>query len=214
MQKSRSVGRDWTLGDGEVAHEQAPRRFFIPALEVRSALSVGDVVRLLFQYTGEDERGPDAERMWVEIIDRTGEEYIGTLTNQPQVIQDLVRGDSIQFAARHVIAVLSDGPDPYEKLVAFVNRRLLEDDALEPGFVVHEPEDRELHPSADGRQPSGWQLLVGDEIDAELEDPQNVLTPNLGWLLERYPVFGALVKSGASDGSWFLSADGQRYQPG
>jgi hypothetical protein len=148
--------------------------------------------------------------MWVQTTDLVDDGYVGVLTNQPQFIQDLSRGDSIQFSPRHVIAVLSDEPSAYEKLVAFVNRRLLEDDDLEPGFVVHEPAGSELNLRSDGRLPSGWQLLVGDETEAELEDPQNVRAPNLGWLLERCPVFGALVDSGASDGSWLPSTDGSQ----
>jgi hypothetical protein len=35
-------------------------------------------------------------------------------------------------------------------LVAFVNKRLLEDDELEPGLVVHDPADLQRPPGATG----------------------------------------------------------------
>ena len=84
----------------------------------------------------------------------------------------------------------------YDGLRAYVNRRLIEDDALEPGWAIHYPADEALPARADGSRASGWQLLVGDEDAADLQ------APHLSWLMDRYPGFGELVRSGARDGWW------------
>jgi hypothetical protein len=151
--------------------------------------------------------------MWVKITEIQPTGYIGVLGNRPSAIKDLAAGDLVAFEPRHVISINDESWDRYANQVAFVNRRLLENDDLEPGFVAHEPADLELKPRSDGARASGWQLLVGDETEAELADVESVRAPNLGWLMERYPTFGKLVLSGASAGSWHLSADHTRYEP-
>jgi hypothetical protein len=149
--------------------------------------------------------------MWVKITAMQPTGYIGVLGNRPSAIQDLAAGDLIAFEPRHVISI--ESWDRYANQVAFVSRRLLENDELEPGFVAHEPADLGLKPRSDGARASGWQLLVGDETEAELADVDNVRAPDLGWLMERYPTFGKLVLSGAFASSWRLSADQTRYEP-
>lgn len=213
MQQPRSHGIDWKLGDGEERHRESPRSFFIPPLRVRDSLKREDVVRLLFVLTRRDADGPNAERMWVKVSEVNSTGYVGILGNSPSAIQDLGPGELIAFEPRHVISVLDETWDKYANLTAFVNRRLLENDQLEPHLVVHDPADLQLSSRHDGTRPSGWQLLVGDETEAELSDVANVRTPNLGWLMERYPAFAKLVLSGASDGSWCLSEDQARYEP-
>jgi hypothetical protein len=209
--QARSEGDDWRLADGEARHRDHPRRFFIPPRDVREALTPGDVVRLLFVVNRPRPDGPDAERMWLKVIETGPRGYVGELGNRPLAIGDLAAGDLIAFEPRHVIAVRDASWDRYAELTAFVSRRLLEDDGLEPRFVVHDPDDAELPPHSDGTRASGWQLLVGDETDEELSEPANVRVPNLGWLMERYPPFAALVMSGAVDGAWCLSRAGSAY---
>ena len=69
-----------------------------------------------------------------------------------------------------------------------------------------------LTPTSHGERASGWQLLVGDETDTELEDADSGLVPNLAWLMERYPAFAELVFSGAQDGEWELDRTTRRYR--
>jgi hypothetical protein len=208
--ETRSGGRDWELGNGEDRHRANPRRFFVPDLRVRESLKRGDVVRLLFDLIQPAPDQPGAERMWVMVDEVCDTTYVGILGNQPAAISDLARGDRIRFEPRHVIAVQDATWDRYASLTAFVSRRLIEDDELEPSVAFHDPADEKLAPRSDGTRASGWQLLVGDESDDELSDVANVVTPNLGWLMERYPLFGRLVSSEARGGSWRLAEDGYR----
>jgi hypothetical protein len=206
----RSEGLDWYLGNAEDEHAANPRSFFIPALDERSSRKPGDLVKLLFYLRNPAPSGPRAERMWLEVSARDEDGYVGLLTNRPTAIKDLSSGDEVAFRSEHVIAIQDPKWAPYENLRAFANRRLIEDDSLEPGYVVYDPSDLNLKPTSNGERASGWQLLVGQETDDELNDPKHVIAPNLAWLMERYPAFADLVFSGASSGRWVL--DHGRYR--
>jgi Uncharacterized protein conserved in bacteria (DUF2314) len=212
MAEPRRRGEDWELDDGEELHRQHPRRFFIPSRQARGSLQVDDVARLRFVLTARGPDQPQAERMWVQVTSVNDGGYTGILDCNPTAIRDLEAGDTVFFEPRHVIAILDEAYERDAEFVAFVNQRLVEDDRLEPGLVIHDPADLAMPPRGDGSRPSGWQLLVGDETDEELSDPAGVLTPNLMWLMDRYPPFGTLVRSGASDGTWRLSDDGAIYE--
>jgi integrase len=161
------------------------RSFFIPSREERESLDVGALVRLFFFLEEPAEDQPRAERMWLEVTHRTADGYVGLLTNHPRAIRDLALGDAVAFGPEHVIAVNDPRWAAYQQLLAFVSRRLLEDDRLLPGYVCHDPSDEQRPPKSDGSRASGWQLLVGDETDAELDDVANCRTPNLAWIMER-----------------------------
>jgi len=213
MRDPRPSGTDWFLGDAEEQHAANPRSFFIPGRRERESLQTGDDARLLFFLADPDPKQPRAERMWVEVTDVAGRQYIGRLNNQPLEIRDLAAGELVRFGPEHVIAVNDPRWAPYEGKRIFVSRRLLEDDRLEPGFAFHDPSDEHAPPMADGTQVSGWQLVVGDETEAELNDASNLRTPNLAWVMERYPAFGELVFSGAGAGEWQLDRASGRYVP-
>ena len=208
----RPEGLDWYLGNAEEEHAANPRSFFIPSRKERSSRNPGDLVRLLFFIRNPSQRGPRAERMWLEVSARDGDGYVGLLTNQPIAIKDLSGGDEVAFRSEHIIAIQDPKWTPYEDLLAFANRRLVDDDSLEPGYVVHDRSDMNFEPTAYGERASGWQLLVGDETDTELEDADSGLVPNLAWLMERYPAFAELVFSGARDGEWELDRTTGRYR--
>jgi hypothetical protein len=208
----RSEGLDWYLGNAEEEHAANPRSFLIPGREERSNRNPGDLVRLLFFIRNPPAEGPRAERMWLEVSARDEDSYVGLLTNRPIAIKDLLGGDEVAFRSEHIIAIQDPKWTPYENLLAFANRRLIEDDSLEPGYVVHDPSDLNLDPTSHGERASGWHLLVGDETDKVLEDPDSELVPNLAWLMERYPAFAELVFSGARDGEWELDRTTGRYR--
>jgi hypothetical protein len=94
---------------------------------------------------------------------------------------------------------------------AFATRRLIEDDSLEPAYVVHDPSEIERPPGDEGTRSSGWELHAPDETDEERSDPDAVLAPDLAWLIARYPAFGELVFSGARDGWWRRDPGTGRY---
>jgi hypothetical protein len=193
--------RPWSLLDAEVHNEAHPRSFFIPSRDERETLEVGELVKLVF----EDEDG-DGERMWVEVTDRAPGGYVGILTNQPIVI-DLERGARIEFEPRHVIDIHEEVDDPYEALVLYASARLLDRDDNEVGYAVFDTDDvgREV---ADDRSISGWQAMVGDETEEELDDVEAVRLPSLSWFMQREPAFAWLVQQhDGTDGAWARRPD-------
>lgn len=68
----------WTIDDGEQAHAAHPERYRIP---------------------------PRGERMWVEIQERHGDWYLGTLDSDPCCTDAIQSGMPLWFQARHVIDI-------------------------------------------------------------------------------------------------------------
>ena len=86
----------YELVDAEERHAANPDTFEIPSDEVKEALTVGDVVKLIFD---------GSERMWVCITSRSGNRFHGWLDNTPYVVVGLNYKDPIEFEARHIIDV-------------------------------------------------------------------------------------------------------------
>ncbi|MCT7376900.1 hypothetical protein [Chelativorans salis] len=103
----------WSLDDAEEANRKAPDTFWIPPLEEREALRPGDLVKLIFRISVDNEKKPVAiERMWVLVRGRVGDQYLGILDNDPYAIDEndeLWSGVELPFSARHVIDI--DGGD-------------------------------------------------------------------------------------------------------
>lgn len=79
------------------------------------------------------------------------------------------------------------------ELQALVSRRSHEQD-LRPRYACRD------EPLSD--QDSGWQVLVGDETPAELDDPDNALLQPLGLLTERWPELRPVFDSGEVGSEW------------
>jgi hypothetical protein len=99
----------WQLDDGEVVHREAPSTFWIPAEAVRTSLSKGDIVKLMFRMTVRDpathQERVEVERMWVVVEARDGNGYRGLLDNDPYCTSDLTSGAVVDFEPRHVIQI-------------------------------------------------------------------------------------------------------------
>ena len=99
----------WCLEDGEALHREAPNTFWLPDLERRDALQTGDLAKLVFRISVENDEEPVAvERMWVLVRGRVGNNYFGVLDNDPCAIEEndeLWSGVELPFAARHVIDI-------------------------------------------------------------------------------------------------------------
>lgn len=98
----------WTIDDGEQAHAAHPESYWIPPRAARTALGPGDLVKIRFYIrvqtqTGETE--DQGERMWVEIQERHGDWYLGTLDNDPCCTDAIQSGMPLWFQARHVIDI-------------------------------------------------------------------------------------------------------------
>ena len=95
----------YELDDGEQLHEEAPETFYIPELEQRQNLKVGDCVKLVFRMDQPFKDHISVERMWVEITEIKDEFYIGYLDNDPQGEVLVECGDTVVFQSRHIIAI-------------------------------------------------------------------------------------------------------------
>jgi hypothetical protein len=102
----------------------------------------------------------------------------------------------------------SDTGDAPDRLL-LITARLLDDASAEPGFVAFDPVDAG-RPIGDDRVASGWELYVGDESDAELEDADNARLVEVGGALERFPQLQVLFDEhdGTSEGAWLATGDG------
>lgn len=107
-----SYERDrWELFSGVVRHRDSPDTFWIPDEDDRDSVTIGDLVKLIFEYDIEatEEDPHTAERMWVRITDRIDQFYIGSLDNEPIVARDyhkLAVGSRIVFLSEHIIDIL------------------------------------------------------------------------------------------------------------
>jgi uncharacterized protein YegJ (DUF2314 family) len=100
----------WCLEDGEERHRVNPHSFWIPNREDRERLRQGDLAKLIFRISLNDEAEPVAtERMWVIVREHSSEGYIGVLDNEPRSISEnewFWRGTEVPFKAQHVIDIL------------------------------------------------------------------------------------------------------------
>lgn len=77
--------------------------FYRPSDRLIAKVTIGDLVKLGFQYSDAAvDQGPN-EKMWVQIehIDSHGN-FVGGLKNQPFAFDDLYYGDMITFRAENI----------------------------------------------------------------------------------------------------------------
>jgi len=102
--------REWILVNAEERAKENPANFEMPPKEARMGLKPRTLVKLIFQFKDADSNNKEieAERMWVEIIENNGDDYLGTLDNDPEVIKRLKSGDKIEFKPENIIAIWED----------------------------------------------------------------------------------------------------------
>jgi hypothetical protein len=194
----------WGLLDAEAQHLAFPDAFPIPSEQERRSLGAADLVKLVFVLDEAPASGPNAERMWVEVLGAAEGVYQGRLTNQPTVIPDLDDGALLEFDHRHVAGIalrrheVAFAVDQH----AVVTRRALAR-AVPPGWVVHDE-------PVDGID-SGWTVCAGDEpADHFSGDPETTTQAvTLGELAQRYPALVEVFQAGA--GEWVYRPDHRRY---
>lgn len=205
----QGAARSWELADCEQMNAQHPRSFFIPPRSERESLRPGQLVKLIFELRERQLGLAGGERMWVQLTGAEAGRYIGRLDNRPAVIRDLELGSLVSFGPEHIATIWSDEEPPqWSGKRAMVNRRTIEQDVL-PKVAHREDPVQE--------DDSGWMFMVGDESDAELDDKETYLLPQLGWYSERYPHIEALMECSenggyiwdASSGSWVRQPDEQ-----
>ncbi len=80
-QMSSQSDPGWALLSGEDRHAEAPQTFWIPDLDRRESLRVGDLAKLLFDIATQEEQGLvwGVERMWVRVTKSESSAYVGVL---------------------------------------------------------------------------------------------------------------------------------------
>lgn len=80
----------WKLRNGEESHRENPETFWIPELERRTSLQVGDAAKVILEIECEDEDGKvfiEGERGYLIVSEIVGNKYIGILDFQPVCIE-------------------------------------------------------------------------------------------------------------------------------
>ncbi len=99
----------WCLEDAEARQQEAPDTFWLPEEGKRKALQPGDLAKLVFRISVDNDENPVAvERMWVLVRERTASHYFGILDNDPYAIEEndeFWSGTEVPFSARHVIDI-------------------------------------------------------------------------------------------------------------
>lgn len=172
------MGRSWDLGDAAAIAAENPYTFYRPSTAALALLAPGNFAKLMFEFTSDDPEAPGAERMWVKILERDGDRFVGVLDNDPGYIADLASGDEVRFEARHVLQVdvadpVPDPTEPFRKR-CFVTARVLRD-GVKVGFLYRE--------ASEADDDSGWRITAGDEPEGYFEDADNVAYVSLGAVL-------------------------------
>ena len=152
-------------------------------------LQPGDLVKLAFEFAHEAGH-TSGERMWVEILSRSGDSFVGRLDNEPQACPDLKLDDRLEFAANHVISTELDDPKA-DAMDRFFQRCFVTAAVIREG----RPVGRLYREDPDASDDSGWRLLTGDESDDYLNDSGNVLYIAIGAVLNRDDSFVSLLDS-------------------
>ena len=104
----------WQLRNGEESHQKNPETFWIPDLEARKSLKVGDAAKVILEIECENDEGEiiaEGERGYVIVSEIIGNQYIGILDFQPACIEKdqddiyLCFGAEIPFSPEHVIDI-------------------------------------------------------------------------------------------------------------
>ena len=98
------MDKSWNLDDAQKLAEEFPRTFSKPSKEVLEPLEKGHKAKLSFIFKSDDPEAPNAVQLWVEILlVQDNDKLLGQLEDDPKYIQDLKRGDIIEFEERHII---------------------------------------------------------------------------------------------------------------
>lgn len=90
----------------------------------------------------------------------------------------------------------------------FASGRLFTDDDATVGVATFDPADagREL---GDGRLLTGWSLLIGDETEEEVADPEAIHLPSLRVVLERFPEVAEVLDVNDGTAASYVRREGE-----
>jgi hypothetical protein len=198
----------YSLMHGPTLRKEAPYTFFLPHPWLVTAIRVGDLVKLGFEYEDPGEKW-GGERMWVEVTKIEGDHFEGQLANEPDE-PILKYRQQVIFRPDNILdAILVDAnrpgdyhPDP-ARLPAVPDHREFWDRCLVDECVLYDGvpveyiyrEEPDMADADDKYPDSGWRIRgrAGDATDDELE--------------ARKPAYVALGAVLNRDDSWFALID-------
>lgn len=166
----------WYLDSALERHKKAPYTFYVPSPSVIEKLGEGDRVRLLFMSGAEEDYV--CERMWVEITERDGDRFAGTLVNEPVSMEQPVRGETVHFRGEHVCDTEYKDPEEQRWDYYFDNRIVVSRDVLarkEFTFLLRD------FPNRDGD--TGWTASSGYEEEDYWEHADHLQVVSIGVVL-------------------------------
>jgi len=101
--RRRKFGR-WIIQNPQPTAAASPYTYYLPQPDFLATLTVGDIVKLVFEGIPISKKY-GAERMWVIITDRKGDDFVGTLDNNPFDMPQLKSGESIIFNVSDIIDI-------------------------------------------------------------------------------------------------------------
>ncbi|MGF1850826.1 hypothetical protein L4C44_02920 [Vibrio satsumensis] len=114
MQLANFTEDYWQLRNGEICHRDNPKTFWIPSLDNRKDLQVGDAAKVILEIECKDDNGSvhiESERGYVIVSEIVMDKFIGILDFQPSCIDPeevdvyLGFGVEIPFGVEHVIDI-------------------------------------------------------------------------------------------------------------
>lgn len=186
------MSKTWKLEDVSGRAIEAPYTFYLPSAELIAQCQAGDLVKLIFQCEIENDQGCSAERMWLEIISRDGEQFVGRLDNTPRFIPDLHINDEILFSSCHIIQSQRDDPVP-SLADRYTERCFVTSTVLNDQCPVHALYREEVDAEGEERRFSGWTLMAGDETDDYCDVPDNWHFVSLGAVFNIDDSFRSLI---------------------
>ncbi|WP_314588324.1 DUF2185 domain-containing protein [Paenibacillus terrigena] len=168
----------WKLDSVVKLHKESPYTFYLPSDQVISQLKVGDLVKLIFMAEETFDNGCNAERMWVEILERNESDFLGKLANQPYYLSSLQYGDMIDFKSEHICSTQLDDPNSKDMDYYFDKKITVSNDVLsrnEFNFMLRFEPDNE--------HDLGWVFFSGYEDDEFYANPKNFQVISVGKML-------------------------------
>ena len=166
----------YDLVDPRPIAERSPYTFFLPSAAEIAAVSIGDLVKLTFEYPHETEKW-GAERMWVVVEKVSDNKIAGVLDNHPsEPTTSLKAGAIVRFARHNIISVRWANPDAAPRpndYREYWERCLVDQCVLDGEESVENLYREKPEPLREGDTypDSGWRILgrQGDLTNADMD---------------------------------------------
>ncbi|MFE4120458.1 DUF2185 domain-containing protein [Priestia sp. YIM B13486] len=167
----------WQLDNVYERNKESPYTFYKPSKAVTDKLKAGDLVKLVF-FSDSDTAGYKGERMWVEIMDKNKENFVGKLDNEPYHLKGLKLGQILHFGTEHICDTEYEDDDAVKMDYYFNTLVTVSNDVLERNEFNFLLKDKPNEPND-----SGWVIFSGYEEDEFTSNPDNFQIVALGVVL-------------------------------